>query len=78
LCLTYGYRAEPFSIRARLSSDNGKTWGEIVTVRGAGAAWDLGYPRSVERRDGKIATMYYFNDGPHNERFIAATVWDPR
>ena len=26
LCLTYGYRSEPYSVRARLSNDNGKTW----------------------------------------------------
>ena len=77
LCLTYGYRAQPYSIRARLSSDNGKTWGEVITLRDGGAAWDVGYTRSVQRRDGKIVTVYYFNDSPHTERFIAATIWDP-
>lgn len=77
LCLTYGYRAEPYSIRARLSSDNGRTWSEVATIRDGGVAWDLGYVRSVQRRDGKIVTIYYFNDGPHNERFIEATIWSP-
>jgi len=36
------------------------------------------YPRSVERHDGKVVTIYYFWDrktGP--ERYIAATIWDP-
>ncbi|MFO0808525.1 MAG: sialidase family protein [Gemmataceae bacterium] len=28
LCVTYGYRAAPFGIRARLSGDGGRTWGE--------------------------------------------------
>jgi hypothetical protein len=77
LCLTYGYRARPYCIRARFSRDEGKTWGEVLTIRDGGAAWDLGYPRSVQRPDGKIVTVYYFNDAPHNERFIAATIWDP-
>lgn len=77
LCLTYGYRAEPFGIRARISTDQGKTWGEEIRLRADGAAWDLGYTRSVQRPDGKIVTVYYFNDGPHNERFIEATIWDP-
>jgi len=77
LCVTYGYRAKPYGIRARLSNDQGKTWGGIVTLRGDGAAWDMGYPRSVQRDDGKIVTVYYFNDAPHNERFVAATIWDP-
>jgi hypothetical protein len=77
LCVTYGYRSPPYSIRARLSSDNGKTWGDIVTIRDGAATWEVGYTRSVQRPDGKIVTVYYFNDAPHNERFIAATIWMP-
>lgn len=76
LCVTYGYRAEPYGIRARISSDIGKTWGDVVTIRDGGAAWDLGYPRTVQRPDGKLVTVYYFNDAPHTERFIAATIWE--
>ena len=77
LCLTYGYRAAPYSIRARISRDNGKTWGDIVTIRDGAATWEVGYTRSVQRPDGKVVTIYYFNDAPHNERFIAATIWAP-
>jgi hypothetical protein len=76
LCMTYGYRSEPYSIRARLSSDGGKTWGDVLTIRDGGAAWDLGYPRTVQRPDGKLVSVYYFNDAPHTERFIAATIWE--
>gem|GEM_PF-4111678 len=39
--------------------------------------WDLGYPRTVQRPDGKIVTMYYFNDASSKERYIAATIWRP-
>jgi len=77
LCVTYGYRAPPYSIRARTSSDSGKTWGPVITIRDGAATWELGYPRSIQRPDGKIVTIYYFNDGPHNERFVAATIWSP-
>ena len=28
ICLLYGYRAEPYSIRAVLSGDRGRTWSE--------------------------------------------------
>lgn len=77
LCLTYGYRSEPFSIRARLSKDDGRTWGEEIVLRPDGAWWDLGYVRSVQRPDGKVVTVYYFNDQPSSERFIEATIWDP-
>ena len=27
--------------------------------------------------DGKIVSVYYFNDSPDKERFIGATIWDP-
>jgi hypothetical protein len=39
--------------------------------------WDLGYTRSVQRLDGKIVTMYYFNTRENPEEFIGATIWDP-
>jgi predicted neuraminidase len=78
VCLTYGRRASPFSIRARLSADGGRNWGGEVVLRDGGSSVDLGYPRSVQRPDGKVVTVYYFHDstvGP--ERFVAATIWDP-
>src|SRR4029079_755296 len=78
LCLTYGRRAPPFSIRARLSRDRGHHWDGEIVLRGDGGGRDLGYPRSVQRPDGRIVTVYYFWDresGP--ERYIAATIWDP-
>ena len=78
LCLTYGHRAAPFSIRARLSRDRGHHWDGEIVLRGDGGGRDMGYPRSVQRPDGKIVTVYYFWDrqtGP--ERYIAATIWDP-
>jgi hypothetical protein len=78
LCLTYGQRAKPFGIFARLSSDAGKTWSAPRVLRQDGGGRDLGYPRSVQRPDGKVVTVYYFWDakiGP--ERFIAASIWTP-
>ncbi len=78
LCLNYGYRGEPYSICAKLSIDGGRTWGDEIVLRNDGLAQDVGYPRAVQRPDGKIVTLYYFCDkesGP--ERYIAATVWQP-
>ncbi len=77
LCLTYGYRAKPYSILARFSEDEGASWSEPLVIRDGASTWELGYTRSAQRPDGKIVTVYYFNDGPHNERFVAATVWTP-
>ncbi len=77
LCLTYGYRAAPFGIRARLSADEGATWSEEIILREDGGCHDLGYPRTVQRPDGTLVTVYYFNDRPDGERYIAATLWKP-
>jgi len=78
LCLTYGVRVSPYRICARFSDDRGVTWGDEVVLRDDGANGDIGYCRSVQRHDGMVVTVYYFNDpktGP--ERYIGATIWDP-
>jgi hypothetical protein len=46
-------------------------------LRKDGAFWDVGYPRSVQRPDGKVVTVYYFADDRNKERFIGATIWEP-
>lgn len=78
LCIAYGYRAEPFGIHARISEDGGHTWGETIVLRADGLSRDVGYPRMVQRPDGKLVTVYYYCDpetGP--ERYIGATIWSP-
>jgi len=78
LCLTYGYRARPFSICARISEDNGKSWSGEIVLRNDGLNRDIGYCRSVQRPDGKVVTAYYFCDAETNpDRYIGATVWSP-
>ncbi|MBA2353156.1 MAG: exo-alpha-sialidase [Acidobacteria bacterium] len=76
LVITYGYRAEPYGIRARISTDEGKTWDDDVVLRSDGGTWDLGYTRTVQRADGKLVTIYYYNV-QDTERFIGATIWTP-
>lgn len=76
LVLTYGFRMPPYSIRARVSSDEGKTWSSDIMLRDDGGAWDLGYTRTVRRPDGLLVTVYYYNTAKNSERFIGATIWD--
>lgn len=76
LCVTYGYRATPFGIRARISDDNGGSWGKEIHLRDDGRTWDLGYVRTVERLDGKLVTIYYHTTQENPEQHIVATVWD--
>jgi hypothetical protein len=77
LCLVYGVRDPPFRIEARLSRDNGSSWSVPFVLRDDGASRDLGYPRAVERTDGKVVAVYYFHDKRRVERTIQATIWDP-
>jgi hypothetical protein len=78
LCLIYGYRAQPFSMRAKLSKDGGKTWSDDIVLRDDGITRDIGYPRTVQRPDGKIVTVYYWcTEETKPDRYIAATIWNP-
>ena len=77
IALTYGHRVPPYGIRVAFSEDRGRTWSPPVMLRGDGGGWDLGYPRTVQRSDGKCVTIYYFNVRGQRERHIAWTLWDP-
>jgi len=80
LFAVYGYRRPPFGIRARLSEDQGRTWGPELILRTDGGSNDLGYPRAVEMQPGEILAAYYFNnqDDPIRQnggvRYIAGTI----
>jgi hypothetical protein len=57
--MSYGHRRKPFGNQARLSTDNGKTWGEPILLSGDGKGGDLGYPSTVELEDGTLLTVWY-------------------
>jgi len=61
LVMVYGYRLMPSGIRAKVSEDEGKTWGPELIVRDDGGSWDLGYPNAWVTDDGKVGVIYYFN-----------------
>ena len=77
IAMTYGWRRAPYGMRARLSADEGQTWSSEFILRSDGMTWDLGYPRTVQRSDGHLVTVYYHNDHGQQERYLAATIWDP-
>jgi hypothetical protein len=59
LLMTYGYRREPYGIRARISDDNGKTWGDELIIWDDAKFSDLGYPSTVKLPDGRLFTIWY-------------------
>jgi len=77
VALTYGNRDAPYTIDAKISSDDGETWGPTIVLRTGGGSHDLGYPRTVAAADGTLVTAYYFNEDAKTERFIGATRWRP-
>lgn len=67
LLMSFGHRRAPFGNQARLSSDNGKTWSDPLTISNDGAGGDLGYPSTVELADGSLLTVWYeqLKGNPH-------------
>ncbi|MBS7611270.1 exo-alpha-sialidase [Candidatus Bathyarchaeota archaeon] len=81
LCV-YGRRTPPYGIRAKISNDEGMTWGREIILRDDGGSPDLGYPRAILLPNGKIITVYYFNNDKDSVkceggvRYIAATIFE--
>ncbi len=73
--LVYGYRHEPFGIRARVLDPecaNAKTAEEII-LRTDGGGSDIGYPWATMISKDRILVVYYFNTG-NGTRHIAGTI----
>ena len=79
LCCVYG-RRDRRQIVARLSEDEGQTWGKEAVLRDdfvLEGGPDLGYPRVVQRADGRLVAIYYWATHEVPEQHIEATIWDP-
>ena len=77
LISVYGYRRDPFEIRAIFSSDGGESWSEPVTLSTGNIYPDMGYPMSVEVNDGVILTVYYCHPAPGEPAIIRQVRWLP-
>jgi len=77
LLLSYGNRVKgQFGVLAKLSSDEGKTWGAPVRLVNS-LEGDCGYPSSVQRADGKIVTAYYAKGVINHERYhMGVAIWE--
>ncbi len=59
LLMSYGHRRAPLGNEARISRDDGKTWFAPLLVSTDGTSGDLGYPSTVELKDGTLLTVWY-------------------
>lgn len=78
LLLSYGNRIKgQFGVLAKISSDEGKTWGEPIRLANS-LDGDCGYPSSVQRADGKIVTAYYAKRAENHHRYhMGVAIWEP-
>lgn len=73
--LVYGYRHEPYGIRARVLNPECTDFAtaEEIVLRDDGGGGDLGYPWATLMDDGRILAVYYFNKA-NGIRHIAGTI----
>ena len=75
LLLTYGNRRDG-SIEARLSANDGKSWGAAHKLFTTGPG-DMGYPSTAQRPDGKLVTVFYASKSPlHAAYHMGAIGWN--
>ena len=77
LSLIYCVRKAPYTLEAKLSTDNGRTWGAPMVLRDDIGGRDVGYLRAILRPDGKIVAVYYLHVKGNPTRFIGGTIWTP-
>ncbi|MBM3737197.1 MAG: exo-alpha-sialidase [Acidobacteria bacterium] len=87
--LTFGQRNKPFGVQAMRSRDEGETWERQsrVVLAFDGDHSDVGYPVTIERRDGRLVTVYYIVYGERDSEglkgiapknaFTKAVLWSP-
>ncbi len=71
--LVYGYRHEPYGIRARVLDPECTDFsGEEIVLREDGGSTDIGYPWACLTAEGRVLIVYYFNQ-ENGTRHIAGT-----
>ena len=72
---TYGFRNEPYGICAMLSKDKGQTWDIQHHIYINPFSSDLGYPCTVELKDGSFLTVFYAIEEKGGPCVIMQTRW---
>ena len=80
LICTYGFRGDPyakapFGIRAMISLDGGESWSDYTDIYVNNISLDLGYPETVELRDGSLLTVFYAHESAKDPAVILQQKW---
>jgi len=76
LICSYGYRQKGFGQRVMLSYDDGESWETDYIIREDGIDFDLGYPATIERKDGSLLTVYYQKRAQDAPCIIMSSIWE--
>lgn len=77
LISSYGYRAGPrYGIRVMLSNNNGQSWETDKILWETPVSSDLGYPSTLELKDGALITVFYAKDEEHGPAVIKQQKWE--
>ncbi len=78
--LTYGYRHQPYGIRARILNAECTDWDTApeFVLRDDGGSTDIGYSWPVQLDDRRVLVVYYFTTENSGLRHIAGTIIEVR
>ena len=72
---SYGHRAVPYGVRVMVSRDNGKTWNADHEIYRNDVHADLGYPATVQLKNGDFLTVFYAHEKTGAPAVILAQKW---
>lgn len=75
LICTYGYREKPYGIKAMFSLDNGNTWDTGYDIYINGISSDIGYPSTIQLKDGSLLTVFYAKTEKNGPAVIMQQKW---
>ena len=75
LICTYGYRQTPFGIKVMFSKDEGKTWDTDNDLYINHVSDDIGYPSTIELKDGSLLTVFYARTAEDKPCTIVQQKW---
>jgi len=75
LISVYGYRMEPYGIRVMISHDLGRTWEKDLVLCDGFPTGDLGYPATIELKDGSLLTVFYAREEKNGPAVIMQQKW---
>jgi len=66
---------EPYGVKAMFSRDGGDTWDTGYELYTNGVSRDIGYPATLETKDGNLLTVFYAHKAKNEPAVIMQIKW---